>query len=120
MSLRGIRGATIVEANTSPALLGATTELLREMMWANQVDPANIASIFFSVTPDLNAEFPAKAARDLELTNTALFCLNEIPVPGALGSCLRILIHVNTDKPQSQIKHVYLREAIRLRPDHQK
>jgi chorismate mutase len=118
--LRGIRGATVAESNTSPAILTATTELLREMMRANSVDPADIASIFFSVTSDLNAEFPAKAARELELTNTALFCLTEIPVPGSLDRCLRILIHFNTDKPQAQIRHIYLGEAIQLRPDHQK
>jgi chorismate mutase len=114
MLVRGIRGATTVEANTVEAILEATRELLEAMLKANEVNQDHIASVFFTTTPDLNAEFPALAARYL---GVALMCGHEMNKPGALPMCLRILIHVNTDKPASEIKHVYLRDAKVLRPD---
>lgn len=115
--LRGIRGAIVTKENTKDAILDATTELLSTMMKENNVDIDDIASIFFSVTKDLNAEFPAFAARNLGLTYTPLLCLNEIPVSGSLEKCIRILIHINSDVLQKDIKHIYIGEAKTLRAD---
>ena len=117
MLVRGVRGATTVEANSVEAILEATRELLEAMLKANEVDVEYVASAFFTTTPDLNAEFPALAARRLGWTNVALMCGHEMNVPGSLPMCLRILLHVNTDKPADGLKHVYLRGARVLRPD---
>jgi chorismate mutase len=117
MLVRGIRGATTVEANSVEAVLEATRELLAAMLKANEVDVEYVASAFFTTTVDLNAEFPALAARDIVGTNVALMCGHEMNKPGGLPMCLRILIHVNTDKPAKDIKHIYLRGARVLRPD---
>jgi len=117
--IRGIRGATSVNENTSGEILSGTRDLLNAIITENGISVEDIASIFFSVTKDLDAEFPAKAARDLGMGDTPLLCLNEIAVPSALQRCIRILLHVNTEKKQSEIKHIYLREAVKLRPDHQ-
>jgi chorismate mutase len=117
MLVRGIRGATTVEANSVEAILEATRELLAAMLKANGVDVEYVASAFFTTTVDLNAEFPAVAARDLGWTNVALMCGHEMNKPGGLPMCLRILLHVNTDKPARDIKHIYLRGARVLRPD---
>jgi chorismate mutase len=114
MLVRGIRGATTVEANTVEAILEATRELLDEMLKANEIDVQCIASAIFTTTPDLNAEFPALAARHL---GVALLCGHEMNKPGALPMCLRILLHVNTEKSAAEIKHIYLRGARVLRPD---
>ncbi len=114
---RGIRGATSVEANSPDAILAATTELLAEMMRANDLRIDNIASAFFTTTLDLNAEFPAVAARQLGWHNVALLCAHEMDVPGSLPMCLRILLHVNTEKEPQELVHVYLRGAKVLRPD---
>ena len=114
MLVRGVRGATTVEANSVEAILEATRELLAAMLEANDIDLEYVASALFTTTPDLNAEFPALAARDL---GVALMCAAEIPKPGALPMCLRILLHVNTDKEAKEIKHIYLRGARVLRPD---
>jgi chorismate mutase len=114
MLVRGVRGATTVEANTVEAILEATRELLAAMLKSNEIDVTDIASVFFTTTPDLNAEFPALAARDL---GVALMCAHEMNKPGALPMCLRILLHVNTDKSAREIKHIYLRGARVLRPD---
>jgi chorismate mutase len=116
MKVRGIRGATTVEANSVEAILKATRELLDHMLKANEVDPEDVASAFFTTTTDLNAEFPALAARE-PLGNAALLCGHEMNKPGALPMCLRILLHVNTDKPAREIKHIYLHGARVLRPD---
>jgi chorismate mutase len=115
--VRGIRGATTVEANSVEAILEATRELLAAMLKANEVDVEYVASAFFTTTVDLNAEFPALAARDIVGTNVALMCGHEMNKPGGLPMCLRILLHVNTDKPARDIKHIYLRGARLLRPD---
>ena len=117
MLVRGIRGATTVEANSVEAILEATRELLAAMLKANEVDVEYVASAFFTTTVDLNAEFPALAARDIVGTNVALMCGHEMNKPGGLPMCLRILLHVNTDKPARDIKHIYLRGARLLRPD---
>jgi chorismate mutase len=118
MLCRGIRGATTVEANSREEILAATRELLDEMVRLNDLQPEQVASAYFTTTPDLNAEFPAVAARDgLGWTNVALMCGHEMAVPGSLSMCLRVLLHVNTDRSQNEIAHVYLRGAAVLRPD---
>lgn len=117
MMVRGVRGATTVEANSVEAILDATRELLTAMIKANDIDAESVASAFFTTTPDLNAEFPAVAARDMGWNHVALLCGHEMNKPGGLPMCLRILLHVNTDKPPREIRHVYLRGARVLRPD---
>ena len=117
MLVRGIRGATTVEANTKEDILEAAAELLTAIVEANQVEHDNVASIIFSTSPDLNAEFPAVAARTLGWTDVALMCGHEMGVPGSLQKCLRILMHVNTDLGLRDVKHIYLRGARALRPD---
>ena len=117
MLVRGIRGATTVEANTKEAILEAAAELLSAIVDANQVQHDHVASIIFSTSPDLTAEFPAVAARNLGWTDVALMCGHEMGVPGSLPKCLRILMHVNTEQGLADIKHIYLRGARALRPD---
>ena len=117
MSCRGIRGATTVENNTAAAILGATRELLARMVETNAISADDIASALFTVTPDLTAAFPAQAARELGWHHVALLDAQEIPVPGSLPRCVRVLIHWNTDQPQAAIRHVYLHGAASLRPD---
>lgn len=115
--LRGIRGAVTVNEDTKPEVLEATRELLEALVRDNQIDPEDIASVFFSTTQDIRSVFPAEAARMLGWTSVPLFCSRELDVIGSLPSCIRVLIHWNTEKPQADIKHVYLREAKKLRPD---
>lgn len=117
MLTRGIRGATTVESNSPEAILEATKELLAAMMKTNEIEVDYVASAFFTATPDLNAEFPALAARELGWTHVALMCGHEMNKPGGLPMCLRIMLHVNTDKAAQDVKHVYLRGARVLRPD---
>ena len=114
---RGIRGATTCEANTSEAILQATRELLVLLIEANDLDSEDIGSVIFSTTPDLNAEFPALAARSLGWNDVALICTHEMNIAKALPRCIRVLIHWNTPKSQSEIKHVYIKEARSLRPE---
>ncbi|MDD4179057.1 MAG: chorismate mutase [Candidatus Margulisbacteria bacterium] len=115
MAIRGIRGATTVSANEKAAIISATKELLQKIVQENNLKVEEIASVLFSSTPGLNAEFPAVAAREIGWNETPLLCMQEIDVPGALKNCIRVLLHFNTDLPQSQMKHVYLREAKNLR-----
>jgi chorismate mutase len=117
MPCRGIRGATTVQADTAAAILEATAELLRCIVQTNGVAVPDIASAFFTATGDLAAAFPAQAARDLGWQHAALLDAREIPVPGSLPRCVRVLVHWNTDKRQDEIRHVYLRGAAALRPD---
>ena len=117
MRCRGIRGATTVDENTPTAILDATTELLTELINANGLDSEDIASAVFTTTTDLNAEFPAVAANKMGWNNVALMCGHEMQVPGSLQQCLRVLLHVNTEKSQHELVHVYLRGAKVLRPD---
>jgi chorismate mutase len=116
MYCRGIRGATTVEHNTREEILAATTELLKLMVQRNDVRIEDIASAIFTVTDDLDADFPAVAARHMGWTETALICMREIPVPNSLPMCIRVLLHVNTERGNAEIRHVYLHNAINLRP----
>jgi len=116
MYCRGIRGATTVERNDRESILTATTELLQLLIEYNDLDPEDVASAIFTMTEDLNAEFPAVAARTLGWTEVALICMREIPVPNSLGKCIRVLLHVNTTRNSAEIQHVYLKEAVSLRP----
>lgn len=115
--VRGIRGAVRADRNTREAILDATKRLLQEMADANDVNPDDIASVFLTTTPDLNAEFPAYVVRELGWKTVPLLCAREIDVPHGMGSLVRILIHVNTDRGQDEITHVYLGETAKLRPD---
>lgn len=118
MAVRGIRGAITVDENNNPAITQAVVELLRKMADANSFLTEDLAAVLFSSTPDLNAGFPATAARTLPgYEIVPLFGTSEINPPGSLPRCVRILILWNTSKPQSAIKHVFLREAATLRPD---
>jgi len=117
LKLRGIRGAIALKENSGECILDATKELLSKMLEENQVDIDDIASIFFTATDDLNAEFPAYAARQMGLSKVPLLCAREMHVPSGMESLIRILIHVNTEKTQEQIKHQYLGETAHLRPD---
>lgn len=117
MMTRGVRGATTVESNSPEAILDATKELLAAMIKVNEIDKDLVASAFFTLTQDLNAEFPAVAARQMGWNDVPLLCGHEMNKPGALPMCLRVLLHVNTDKTAGDIKHVYLRGARVLRPD---
>lgn len=115
MSVRGIRGATTVANNKKEEIITATRELLSEIEKKNQLKIEDIASVIFSSTKDLNAEFPAAAARELGWGETPLLCTCEIDVPKSLPKCIRILLLVNSDKKQNEMKHIYLREAVNLR-----
>lgn len=117
MAIRGIRGATTVEKNTREEIVSKTVELLEKLIERNRIPIEEIASVIFSVTEDLDAEFPAVAARHLGWAHTPLFCMREIPVRGSLKNCIRVLMHVNSDKKQDEMVHVYLYKAKRLRPD---
>lgn len=118
MAVRGIRGATAVNADEPPQILQATRVLLEEMLRANGiVDFSEIVSIIFTTTSDLTSTFPAEAARELGMIEVPLLCASEIPVPKSLARCIRVLMHVNSETPQSQIHHIYQNEAKRLRPD---
>ncbi|MBU6174035.1 MAG: chorismate mutase [Planctomycetes bacterium] len=114
---RGVRGATTVEANTRDAILKGTRQLLALMIRRNEINPEDVASAVFSVTKDLNAEFPALAARQLGWLEVPLLCGYEVEVPGSLGLCVRIMLHWNTSKTQKEIHHVYIHDAVALRPD---
>jgi len=117
MFCRGVRGATTVDDDSAAAILAATQELLASIVQANDMATEQIASALFTVSGDLRAAFPAQAARQLGWQHVALLDAQEIPVPGSLPRCIRVLIHWNTDRPQDQIRHLYLRGAAALRPD---
>jgi len=116
MATRGIRGATTVERNDREQILAATRELLEVLVRLNGLRPDDVAYVWFTVTPDLDAEFPAFAAREIGWTEVPLMCGREIPVPGALSGCIRVLIDWNTAKSQREIRHAFLRRARELRP----
>ena len=118
MSMRGIRGATTIESDTSTNVLNATREMLEAMLSGNPgLEPADIASVIFTVTEDIRSAFPARAARELGWAGVPMLDAREIPVPGGLPLCIRVLLHWNTDKEQAEIRHIYLRGARALRPD---
>jgi chorismate mutase len=114
---RGIRGATTVDENTAEAILEAARDLLIRIVEANDLRQEDIASVIFTTTPDLDAEYPALAARQMGWYDVALMCGNEMNVPHGLKMCLRILIHWNTTRQASEIQHIYVRGAVNLRPD---
>jgi chorismate mutase len=114
---RGIRGATTVAENDASAILDATRELLEQIIAENDVREEDVASVLFTATPDLDAVYPAVAARRLGWTRTSLICTQEMVVQDSLSRCIRVLVHWNTDRAIDEIHHVYLREARRLRPD---
>lgn len=116
MATRGIRGATTVERNDRGEILAATTELLQVIVRLNGLRSEDVAYVLFTVTPDLDADFPAFAARELGWAEVPLMCGQEIPVPGALERCIRVLVSWNTAKSQSEIRHAFLRRAKELRP----
>tara|TARA_Y100001970_G_scaffold272472_1_gene369222 strand:- start:7468 stop:7836 length:369 start_codon:yes stop_codon:yes gene_type:complete len=113
----GIRGAITIENNDSLEIVKGSEELLSEIIKLNNIASEDIVSIFFSTTKDLNAEYPAVAARNIGLINTALMCTHEMDVPNGLEKCVRILLHVNANQGYNNIKHVYLKGAKSLRPD---
>lgn len=117
MYCRGIRGATTVERNERDEILAATTELLQLLISRNELRAEDVASAIFTTTADLDAAFPALAARELGWSDVALMCMREIPVPGSLPMCIRVLLHVNTERASGEIQHVYIHRAINLRPE---
>ena len=118
MAIRGIRGATTVTEDEPDLILEATRELLEAILDANKsMTPEDVSSAIFTVTEDLASTFPAQAARQMGWSLVPMMCACEIPVPGSLPKAIRVLVHWNTDMPQNKITHVYLREAVKLRPD---
>ena len=118
MQQRGIRGATTIETDTKESVLSATRELLDAILASNpDLKTDDIASALFTVTNDIASAYPALAARQMGWDLVPMMCAREIPVAGSLPLCIRVLVHWNTELPQSEIKHVYLREAVKLRPD---
>lgn len=117
MNIWAVRGATTISKDKSEEVLAATSELLAEIFRYNSILPDRIVSIMFTVTPDIRSDFPAIAARKLGLTDTPLMCGQEIAKKGALPLCIRVLIHFYTDLPKTKIKPVYLKNAVKLRPD---
>jgi chorismate mutase len=117
MMCRGVRGATTAPENTADAILAATRELLQLTICANDMRPEDVASAYFTTTSDLNATYPALAARQLGWYDVALLCGHEMNVPDGLPRCIRLLIHWNTTRRPEEIVHVYIREAKNLRPD---
>jgi chorismate mutase len=117
MICRGVRGATTVDHNEREEILVATRQLLGLMIRINGIEARDVASALFTTTPDIDAEFPALAARQLGWLDVPLLCGHEMTVPGSLPLCIRVMLHWNTTKSQQAIEHVYVREAKRLRPD---
>ena len=118
MTTRGIRGATTVTADDKDQVLSATRELLTSILTANpELQTDDIASALFTTTDDIVSAYPALAARQMGWDFVPMMCAREIPVPGSLPMCIRVLIHWNTEKEQAAINHVYLRNAVKLRPD---
>jgi chorismate mutase len=116
MRLFALRGATSVERNEAEAVLGATEQLMRELMARNDLDPSDVVSCIFTATNDLDAEFPAVAARRIGFDRVPLLCAREIPVPGSMPRVIRVLIH-HYAADDHVAQHVYLGEASRLRSD---
>ncbi len=117
MPCRGIRGAITVNENKAEIILAATRQLLIRIIEVNEVDVNDIASVIFTMTADLDAVYPAAAAREMGWKHIPLLCMQELAVPGSLAKCIRVLLHWNTDRAPEEIQHVYLGEAQKLRPD---
>lgn len=116
-SLRALRGATTVGANSADAIVDGTVELLRAMLERNEVDTDDLVSLIFTTTTDLNAEFPAAAARKMGIAHVPLLCAQEIEVPGDVVRCIRVLVHLYTARDYASLRHIYLGEAKQLRTD---
>lgn len=117
LACRGIRGATVAEANSREAIVAATQELLLTMVASNEIDIENVGCVFFTTTADLTAAFPALAARELGWSDLALLCGHEMTVPGSLRCCIRVLILWNTARAARELVHCYLGDAAQLRPE---
>lgn len=116
--IRGVRGAITIESNTPDLIYSETEKLVKEMAKANNIQPEDIASVILTTTPDINTAFPAKAVRSINgWKYVPTMCTHEMNVPGALPLCIRVLMHVNTNVPQKDIRHIYLNDAVKLRPD---
>lgn len=116
--MRGFRGATTVTENSETAILQATEILVKEMIAQNDIKPDNISHVFFSVTEDLNATFPAKVSRKIPgWTHVPVMCMQEIPVPNSLEKCIRVMLVAKTELSQTEVTHIYLNDAVKLRPD---
>ncbi|WP_313890986.1 chorismate mutase [Psychrobacillus sp.] len=116
--IRGIRGATTVTEDSNEQVLKETERLALEMVKANGIDPEYVASVIISTTTDISSAFPARAVRSIEgWSYVPVMCTHEMNVPGSLEKCIRLLMHVNTDKNQQDIQHIYLNNAVQLRPD---
>lgn len=115
--VRALRGAITVDADDPAAIVAATTELLKEMLARNDAAPADLISMVFTTTSDLTSEFPAAGARSLGISDVPLLCAQEIPVPGAVPRCIRVLMHLYTERDYAGLRHVYLRDARGLRTD---
>jgi chorismate mutase len=117
MTVRGIRGATSVDVNDAEPIIAATRELLERIVAANGLATEDVASVIFTATSDLDAAYPARAAREMGWVHVPLLCMQEMAVVGSLPRCIRVLVLWNTDRPAGQVRHVYLRRARALRPD---
>lgn len=116
--IRGIRGATTVDANSADEIIGKSVELLEALIHQNQVQAEKVVSVFFTVTEDITDAFPAKSLRELSgWTYVPVMCMREIPVPGSLENCIRVMVTVETDIEQNEIQHIYHYDAKQLRPD---
>lgn len=116
--IRGVRGAITVNQNNEAEIMAATERVVKQMILENEISPDDVASVFISVTEDLSAVFPAKAVRLIDGWNyVPVMCMQEIPVPNSLRKCIRVMMHVNTEKVQQEINHIYLEGAEVLRPD---
>lgn len=115
--MRAIRGAITVDENSREAILAATRELLTEILQTNALSDDELVSAIFTLSPDLNACFPAEAAREIGWSHVPLLCTREIDVPGSLARCIRVLVHADIDRSRDRIRHIYLRDAVSLRPD---
>lgn len=115
--VRGIRGAITIEQDSSEEVISATTLLLEKILEKNAVDIRDIGCILFTATPDIKSEFPAKAAREMGLGDVPLMCFQEMDIEGSLKKCIRVMVLINTEKEQNQLKHVYLHGAAKLRED---
>lgn len=115
--VHAIRGATTVRADYAADICDATAELLREIAWKNNIGATEIVSVYFTVTPDLRSEFPARAARELGWDDVPMLCASSIPVPGSVPRCVRVMVHTYTPVRRDELRHVYLHGARQLRPD---
>ncbi|MCA1023288.1 chorismate mutase [Halobacillus litoralis] len=116
--IRGIRGATTVENNEQDEIISRSLEMMHAIIKANQLEAEDIVSVYFTVTEDVTDTFPAKSLRQIDgWTYVPVMCMKEIPVPGSLKKCIRVMVTARTDKKQSEIQHVYHHQAVQLRPD---